>query len=125
MAKLTLKQAWNNIKAQIVKPHIRTEAFLFLSAVIFTFAMLMATIVNFLDPNVGPLKWFTLSYFVAMFILEVVEFIVFSKVKYPKLWPFVVLTFALPFCLKTRTVDLVKLYTENVPLQYAEELRKE
>ena len=97
MARVTLKQAWNNIKAQIVKPHIRMEAFLFLSAVIFSFAMLMATIVNFLDNDVGSLKWFTLGYFIAMFIMEVVEFIIFSKLKYPKLWPFVILTFALPF----------------------------
>ena len=96
MAKLTLKEAWTNIKSQIVKPHIRQEAFLFFSAIIFTFAMLMVTIVNFIN-DVTPLKWLTLGYFIALFAMEIVEFIIFSFYKRPKLWPFVILTFSLSF----------------------------
>ena len=96
MSKLPLKQAWESIKSQIVKPHIRQEAFLFFACIIFTFAMLMATIVNFFN-EVSPLKWLTFGYFIALFVLEVIEFIVFSKYKKPVLWPFIVLTFALSF----------------------------
>ena len=96
MAKVSIKQAWENIKAQIVKPHIRQEAFLFFTVIIFTFAMLMATIVNFAN-QISPLKWLTLGYTIALFAMEIVEFFVFSKFKKPVLWPFVILTFALSF----------------------------
>ena len=96
MAKLTFKQAWENIKSQIVRPHIRREAFLFFAAIVYTFALLIMTIVNFIS-DVPVLKWLTLGYFIAMFSLEIVEFIIFSKYKRPILWPFVVLTFSLTF----------------------------
>ena len=96
MAKLTLKEAWNNIKAQIVKPHIRQEAFLFFAVIIYSFAMLMATIVNFVN-GVATLKWITLGYFIALMGLEIVEFIIFSINKKPVLWPFIAVTFALSF----------------------------
>ena len=96
MARVNLKEVWNNIKAQIVKPHIRQEAFLFFAVVIYTFAMLMATVVNFAN-DVDPLKWITLGHFIALFAMEVVEFIIFSKFKKPNLWPFIVLTYFFGF----------------------------
>ena len=96
MAKIALKEAWNNIKAQIVKPHIRQEAFLFFAVVIYTFAMLMATVVNFVN-GVSPLKWITLGHFIGLLIMEVTEFIVFSKFKKPTLWPFIALTYLFSF----------------------------
>ena len=96
MAKHSFKETWHNMTLQIVKPLVRREAFLFFFVVIFTFAMLAATIVNFAN-NITPLKWLTLGYFIALFIMEIVEFFVFSKAKKPVLWPFVVLAFSLSF----------------------------
>ena len=96
MARMSLKEAWNNIKAQIVKPHIRQEAFLFFAVVIFTFAMLMATVVNFVN-DVVSLKWITFGYFFGFLALEIVEFIILSTHKKPNLWPFIIVTIALCF----------------------------
>ncbi len=101
MEKVSIKETWNNMKDQIVKPHIRQEAFLFFAVLIYAFSVLVATIINFIN-DIAPLKWITLAHLIALFAMEVVEFIVFSKCKKPTLWPFIVLTlvfgFSIPLC---------------------------
>lgn len=91
MAKVNIAEGWKNIKKQIIKPDVRRKAFLFISANVFAFALLAATIINFLTGE-KTLGYITLGYTIGLFVTEVTEFICFSKFKKCVEWPFIALT---------------------------------
>ena len=96
MPKFDLKKGWESVKSQLIKPQIRSEAFLFFTMAVFAFSMLAATIVNFVSKET-TLGFITLGYFIALIALQIVELIIFTKSKYLKLWPFYALTFLISY----------------------------
>ena len=80
MAKNKFKQVWSSITAQLINKKSRERVFIFLTTFIFTYVSLGCTIVNFVTKQ-QVLAFFTLGCFIALFAIEIAQFIIFTKFK--------------------------------------------
>ena len=80
MGKGNFKKSWAKITAQLIDSKVRGKAFVFLSTMIFTYAALGCSIVNFITKE-NLLGFITLGCFVAFLTMEILQAIIFTKYK--------------------------------------------
>ena len=80
MGKISIKEKWSKLTSQLIDPKVRGKTFVFLSTFIFTFIALGCTIVNFINQE-RLLGFITLGCFIAFFILEILQGIIFTRNK--------------------------------------------